>query len=91
MDDQEFRTQDLALATVLRCEGIEPLRMELEGRTGFWIFPNGDPQMVELQREYKRREALVEPLKYNRVLRATRRQLFDFLKEHGIKPARHRS
>lgn len=85
---EEYRTKDLALATVLRCEGIEPLRLELDGRTGWWVFPNGDPQLVEIERDYKKGRMEVEPRQYNRVLRRTRRDLFDFLKGKGIKQPR---
>lgn len=90
MTEQEFKTQDLALATMLRYEGIEPLRMEVKGFTGVWIFPNGDPQLIGITREYRRGNARVEPLKFSRVLTSTRRQLFDFLKEHGVNRPRKR-
>lgn len=82
---KELRTDDLALATTLRVRGFEPDGLELDGETARWLFI-GDGELHATVRQYNAGEAMVEPRRYNRVLRETRRRLFNFLNEHGIKP-----
>lgn len=81
----EFLTDDLALATTLRCEGFEPIGMVLEGQQGQWKFRRIDG-FDEAVRDYKQGRAAVEPREFMRTLRRTRRDLFDLLKRNGIRP-----
>ena len=78
-----IRTDDLALATTLRIRGFEPDQFELEGEKALWIF-TGDGELHATVRAYNAGEALVEPRRYNRVLRETRRGLFAFLHQNGL-------
>lgn len=78
-----IRTDDLALATTLRIRGFEPDHFELEGEKVMWVF-SGDGELHATIRAYNAGEALVEPRRYNRVLRETRRGLFTFLDSHGL-------
>jgi hypothetical protein len=80
-----LKTDDLALATTLRVRGFEPDGLELDGETARWLF-TGDGELHATVRQYNAGEAMVEPRRYNRVLRETRRMLFNFLNEHGIRP-----
>lgn len=80
-----LRTDDLALATVLRVRGFDHDRLELDGETARWVF-TGDGELHATVRQYNAGECMVEPRRYNRTLRETRRILFKFLNDNGIKP-----
>lgn len=80
-----IRTDDLALATTLRMYGFEPDWLELKGRKALWLFAI-DEELRDLIRQYQAGEARVEPRTYNKMLRETRRELFDFLTENGLPP-----
>jgi uncharacterized protein DUF5659 len=81
-----IRTDDLALATVLRTRGFEPDGLELaDGEKAMWVF-SGDGDLHATIREYRAGDCRVEPQKYNIKLRETRRMLFQFLQRNGIKP-----
>lgn len=80
-----IRTDDLALATTLRIRGFEPDGLELEGKKALWLF-TGDGDLQATIRQYNAGEALVEPRRYNRVLRETRQKLFAFLTANGLPP-----
>lgn len=79
------RTDDLALATTLRIRGFEPDRLELEGTKALWVF-TGDGELHATIRQYNAGECMVEPRRYNRVLRETRQRLFAFLTANGLPP-----
>jgi len=79
------RTDDLALATLLRIRGFEPDGFELNGTKALWVF-TGDGELHATIRQYQAGEALVEPRRYNRVLRETRQRLFAFLTANGLPP-----
>jgi hypothetical protein len=78
-----IRTDDLALATVLHIRGFEPDRFELDGEKALWVF-SGDGDLHATIRQYNAGECLVEPRRYNKALRETRRALFTFLHHHGL-------
>jgi hypothetical protein len=78
-----IRTDDLALATTLRIRGFVQDGFELQGEKALWIF-SGDGELHATIRAYNAGETLVEPRKYNRTLRETRRELFGFLHHHGL-------
>jgi hypothetical protein len=78
-----IRTDDLALATTLRIRGFAPDGFELQGEKAMWIF-SGDGELHATIRSYNAGECLVEPKRYNRTLRETRRELFNFLQKHGL-------
>lgn len=80
-----IRTDDLALATTLRIRGYEPDRIELDGQKALWVF-SGDGDLHATIRQYNAGECMVEPKRYNRVLRETRRTLFAFLRRNGLSP-----
>jgi hypothetical protein len=83
-----LKTKDLALATTLRCEGHEPIKMEMnDSREAVWVF-NGCTDQIAAR--YEAGEMRVEPRRYNIVLRETRGDLFKYLNKQGISP-RHRS
>lgn len=83
---RELRTSDLALATTLTARGFDPIRLEMKGEDAAeWIF-NGDASVLRITRQYEAGNCQVEPRSYNLILRRTRRQLFEFLTEHGVKP-----
>lgn len=82
-----IETKDLALATTLRLEGHEPVRMVLRDREAFWVFGDLAESVVS---RYNNGRCQVEPRTYNLKLRQTRDQLFDFLNKRGVyasKPA----
>lgn len=87
MKDQpiEYLTDDLALATTLRCEGFEPIGMVLEGEQGQWKFRRIDG-FDEVIRDYHQDRVAIEPRQFVRTLTQTRRQLFDFLRRNGVTP-----
>jgi hypothetical protein len=78
-----IRTDDLALATTLRIRGFTQDGFELDGQKALWVF-SGDGELHATIRQYNAGEALVEPRRYNRTLRETRRELFAFLHKHGL-------
>lgn len=83
-----LKTKDLALATTLRVEGHEPIRMEInDDREGVWVF-NGSAD--RLATEYHDGDSRVEPRTYNIMLRRTRDELFRFLNKNGINPRANR-
>lgn len=83
-----LKTKDLALATTLRVEGHEPIRMELnDDREGVWVF-NGKTDLIAVK--YHEGGCLVEPRSYNLTLRKTRDELFRFLNRNGVNPRARR-
>lgn len=80
-----IRTDDLALTTTLRIHGFEYEWLELDGTKVLWLFEDGD-EIQRLVLKYKAGESRIEPRKYNKVLRDTRRDLFAFLNENGLPP-----
>lgn len=87
----EVRTRDLALATTLRLHDNEPARLAMcaDGLNAEWIFKL-DREGELLVQDYNDGMAEVEPREYNLMLRRTREQLFAFLKQHGVGPAKKR-
>lgn len=85
---RELRTTDLALATTLRLNGYEPLKMEInDDRHGVWVF-KGDGALHALAEDYHDGCAEVEPKDFNVHLARTRSQLYKFLRRQGVEPPR---
>lgn len=90
---EAHRTDDLALATYLRANGVRHLTMELieypdtnRGDQAEWVY-TVTPRLKNLLDDYNSGQALVEPRKYNQYLRQVRNELYAFLRleepEHG--------
>lgn len=51
MSATEFKTGDMTLVAVLKMKGIEPVRLDKEGRSCFWIFDltsAGEAEVMDL-------------------------------------------
>lgn len=82
---EAHRTSDMALATYLRANGIRHLTMELvefpdtdRADQAEWVF-TVTPRMKTLLDDYTNGHALVEPRRYNSILRQVRNELYAFL------------
>lgn len=82
---QAHRTNDLALATYLRANGIRHLTMELvefpdsdRQDQAEWVYTT-TPRFKTLLDDYNTGQALVEPRRYNQYLRQVRNELYAFL------------
>jgi hypothetical protein len=83
---QAHRTNDLALATFLRANGVRHLTMEIiefpesdRPDQAEWVY-TVTPRFKALLGDYNRGDALVEPRKYNSYLRQVRNELYAFLR-----------
>lgn len=83
---EAHRTDDLALATYLRANGIRHLTMELieypdsdRGDQAEWVY-TVTPRFKVLLEDYNSGQALVEPRRYNSYLRQVRNELYAFLR-----------
>lgn len=83
-----LRTDDLALATTLRLDQIDPQRMEVRDGKAFWVFEGH--AALAIQKAYEAGQCRVEPRAYNLELRRVREQLFMFLRANGIHPQQRR-
>jgi hypothetical protein len=81
--EHEVRTTDLTLATFLIYRGWKP-GMEQQGETstgwpiGAWVF-SGGPQLEGDVNKYSEGFAKVEPLKFHKAIKTTRREMYDKL------------
>jgi Domain of unknown function (DUF5659) len=83
---EAHRTDDLALATYLRANGVRHLTMELieypgsdRGDQAEWVY-TVTPRFKALLEDYSSGQALVEPRRYNSYLRQVRNELYAFLR-----------
>jgi hypothetical protein len=82
---EAHRTDDLALATYLRANGVRHLTMELveypgdRGDQAEWVY-TVTPRFKALLDDYNSGAALVEPRRYNSYLRQVRNELYAFLR-----------
>lgn len=75
----EYLTDDLGLAAFLELEGHTHQRLMRRGeRKAVWVFDRNST-LEELVNQFQSGDARVEPLKYQRSLTETRRDMFDFL------------
>ena len=77
----EFRTDDMALATVLRGQGFTYRLERLGHRKAVWIFDDGGESLDDLIDEYEEHSCKVEPRAFTRDLAEVRNELFKFLGE----------
>lgn len=90
MSGDEYRTDDMALATVLRGQGFK-YRLERMGhRRAVWAFRyNGEGERLDdLIDEYEDHSCKVEPRAFTRDLAEVRNELFKFLGEPERRQAR---
>ena len=79
--DGQFRTGDMALATVLVVHGYTPM-MERKNppyeKSVQWIF-QADEGLADIIKLYDCKQQLVEPLEFIRAQKKVREQLYEFL------------
>lgn len=74
----EFRTDDLALATVLGIEGQPHDRLEMDGDGAEWVFDDCE-ELRAVVEMYGRNKSRVEPRRFMREVRSVRDELYAFL------------
>lgn len=77
---KELRTDDLAMASYLNLQGFPHARLEMKDRrSAEWVF-FGDGPLHAAAESYQQCDARVEPLEFNRKLRAIRDELYQFIR-----------
>lgn len=88
----EYRTDDMALATLLRGQGLAYRLERLGYRKAVWIFRYTDDETFDnILDEYIDHSAKVEPRTFVQELAQVREELFAFLGEPERRQLRHAS
>lgn len=81
MDTSNFRTNDMAMATMLKMEGHSVQGMEWEANTCYWVFMRTDG-LVEMVQDFQESRARVDPKRYNREFTKTKQELWESKRSH---------
>lgn len=76
MDEDFWKTNDMALVTYLRLCGYSPQQLEWRGRDCYWMFLFSDSLADEAD-NFAAKKALVEPTEYNRQFGVTKREMYE--------------
>lgn len=79
MNNGAFHTNDLALVTYLHCRSYSHTEMRRPARNVVWYFENTKALQDELD-EYRRGEALVDPIEFMKALASVRGEMFEYIK-----------
>lgn len=79
MNDQEYRTKDIYLASYLSLKGVNLVRLEqMEGKKFMFIFENKDSGIKNMADEFYARKANVEPMEYAITMKSLKSQMYNF-------------
>lgn len=63
---QQYKTSDIILASVLKCQGINLIDIEVVGNRGFFIFESVDEEFIN---DFNLGKLRVEPTQYHNAVK----------------------
>lgn len=77
MENQEYRTKDLYLASYLQLKGFEIIKLEKNDKRFTFIFQDSDGMHPYIE-EFYARKAQVEPMEYSLAMKQVKSKLYNF-------------
>lgn len=87
VDEGFWETNELLIATVLVCYGIDPIELYYDpnANSTYWRFHN-TPQLGTTVAQFALDRCRVEPKKFNSTYVGLKDEMFDFMRDQGARP-----